>query len=138
MINRVLGVLYGLALALPLAVVAGVLPQAASKDFAGAGAMLAMCALLALWPYLSALCMQKRQSQDWGDFRQRLLAGLLILPAAAVAMLKLVDVGGGFGAAVIEDLLHLLGAGMILLGALAAALAYFLDAPQRGFRAPEA
>lgn len=125
--NSIFGIIFGLALALPLALMAGTAPLALDSEFDGAALRIAACTILVMWPYLSALCKRKRSAPHWSTFKPRLLAGLILLPpAAALIMLGLAKTGGGFGAPVIASFLNLLGSGAIILGLFAAALAFTL------------
>jgi hypothetical protein len=130
--NNIFDISFGFALALPLAVMAGVLPLAVDNE--AGHAALAACAgtLLLAWPLLARLCIERRHAPRQREFRRGLIWSLLLLPlAASGAMFGMIKLPGGYAGGIYWLFMSMIGATTVFLGWLAAALAAAFSGARR-------
>lgn len=123
--NNIFDISFGFALALPLSIMAGAIPLAFDNE-AGSLALLATaCTLLLAWTMLAQLCIARRHGEGKREFRQYLVAALLLLPlAATAAMFGMIKLPGGYAGGAYWLLMSIVAASTVCLGLLAAALAW--------------
>lgn len=126
--NSVFDIFSGLALAFPLAVLAGAIPMAIDSNNDYLALKVIIAALLLAWPWLSSVCMKERRAPRRPQFRRRLIAALLLLPVLATAAMFIPAFAtGGVGAAILSVYMAIIAAAMACLGASTAFLVWAFD-----------
>ncbi|WP_374585841.1 hypothetical protein [Pseudoduganella sp.] len=123
--NKLFDIFSGFALTLPLAMLAGVVALGVDGDSGALFLAATGSTLLLAWPALSQFCHQGRQRGRRHTFRLRLIAGLLLLPPVASAvMFGMVRLPSGYAGGVCFLIMCVAGGTTVFLGWLGAAIVY--------------
>lgn len=123
--NNLFDIFSAFALALPLALLVGVLSCGVGGDSGALFLAAAGSTLLLAWPALAQYCQQGRRPGHRHTFRLRLIAGLLLLPPLASAvMFGAVRPPASYAGGALFLAMCTAGGASLLLGWLGAAIAY--------------
>jgi hypothetical protein len=126
--NNIFDISFGFALALPLSIIAGTIPLAVDNEAGSLALLAAFCTLILAWTLLAQFCIERRDASGRREFRQYLVAALLLLPLAATgAMFGMITLPGGYAGGIFWFLMSITAGVLVCLGLFAAALAAFSD-----------